>query len=577
MTAVATTAETSRRHISPMLATGLIMTALLLLAAVFAPILLADSANTLTDARRQGPSAEHWLGTDEFGRDLFSRALVATRLTLILATVATAIAVISGVVIGLLVWMAPERVRYVVLGANNMAVAFPALVMALVIAAILGPGAFSATIAVGVAGIPAFVRLTANMAAPIMTRDYVSTSKRFGVRRPIILFRHVFPNLGEPLLVLAANSYAVTLTELSGLSFLGLGVQNPDYDFGRLLAEALPNVYTQPAHVLGPSAMLVLTGCAVMFIGDGLAARSNPRTRRAVRGRNTGGLRRASETSPYRSEATEAVLSVRNLKVISAAGEELVCDVNLQVAPGEVVGLVGESGSGKSLTAMSAAGLVPEGVTATVEELTAVGHDLLDRPGQSQLAQDVALIYQEPMSSFNPALNLGSQLTEVPRVHLRKSRSRARQELVDKFTQLRISKPGQRVRQHPHELSGGMLQRAMISSALVTEAKLFIADEPTTALDVTVQAEVLREFVSAAETLDAGVLFISHDLGVVEHLCDRVLVMRHGEVIEELSREQLAAEDVHHPYTQTLLEAARFTDVDHAQRASASGKSGEGA
>lgn len=577
-----TGAAPRRRRPGAMLTTGLVLMGLLALTAVLAPLFLGEAAGTLTDDRRQGASADHLLGTDEFGRDLFARALVATRLTLVLTFSATAISVVVGVTIGLLVWMTSPRIRNFVLTANAVAVAFPALVMALVIAAVLGPGAMSATIAVGVAGIPAFIRLSANMAAPIMVRDYVSTAKLLNVPRPVILVRHVLPNLGEPLLVLSANSFAVTLTELSGLSFIGLGVQNPEYDFGRLLADGLPNVYTQPIQIVGPSVMLVLTGVAAMFIGDGLAARSNPRLRRMVRGRLSGALLRADAVSADLAaahkralrggaEREEAALRVRDLRVVTTQGRELVKGVSFDVAPGEILGLVGESGSGKSLTAMSAAGLVPDGVNATASEMTAAGHDLLGPVRAADLARDVALVYQDPVSSFNPALRLESQLTEVPRVHLRMGGRQARRALAEKFRQLRISKPDSRGRQHPHELSGGMLQRAMISSALLTDAKLIIADEPTTALDVTVQAEVLRQFVAAGESLGAAVLFISHDLGVVEALCDRVLVMNGGEVVEELTRERLARGEVEHPYTRSLLEAAHYVEppADGRGRASA--------
>ena len=558
------------RRPGPMLTIGLTLMGLLTLVAVLAPLVLGEEAGGLTDDRRQGASSEHFLGTDEFGRDLFSRALVATRLTLLLTVSATAISVVLGVTIGLLVWMMSQRVRDFILTANAVAVAFPALVMALVIAAILGPGAMSATIAVGVAGVPAFVRLSANMAAPIMVRDYVSTAKLLNVPRPVILVRHVLPNLGEPLLVLGANSFAVTLTELSGLSFIGLGVQNPDYDYGRLLADGLPNVYTQPVQIVGPSVMLVLAGVAAMFIGDGLAARSNPRLRRLVRGRRSGMLRRADELSQemvaarreaaHDGERQKVALRVRDLKVETTQGRELVKGVSFDVAPGEILGLVGESGSGKSLTAMSAAGLVPDGVNATATTMTAAGHDLLGPTRAAELARDIALVYQDPVSTFNPALRLDSQLTEVPRVHLRMSRRKARRALAEKFHRLRISEADGRGRQRPHELSGGMLQRAMIASALLTDAELIIADEPTTALDVTVQAEVLRQFVAASESLGAAVLFISHDLGVVEALCDRVLVMNGGEVVEELTRERLARGEIEHPYTRSLLAAAQYME-----------------
>ncbi len=549
-----------------MLVTGLTLMTALILVAIIAPILMGGAANTTTDERRYSALTDHFLGTDEFGRDLFSRALVATRLTLILAFAATAVSVGLGITLGLLVWIMPQRVRDLVLGANAIAVAFPSLVMALVIAAILGPGAFSATVAVGIAGIPSFVRLSANMAAPIMVRDFVSTARLLNVPKPIIVYRHVLPNLGEPLLILGANSFTVTLTELSGLSFIGLGVQNPDYDFGRLLADALPNIYTQPIQILGPSVMIVLTGAAAMLIGDGLAAQSNPRMRRFSRGEKSG-LLQAVEAEQAAEPATyDTAISVRQLKVESSQGLPLVKGVSFDLAKGEILGLVGESGSGKSLTAMSVVGLLPEGVNATAAKVEVGGHNLLKPVPPRELARDIALVYQDPISSFNPALRLDSQLTEVPRVHLDMSKSKARKALADKFRQLHISNPDSRGRQSPHELSGGMLQRAMISSALLTGAKLIVADEPTTALDVTVQAEVLRQFVAASESLDAAMLFISHDLGVVEALCDRVLVMRNGEIVEELTKKQLAVGDVEHPYTQKLLAAAKYVEPSPADQ-----------
>lgn len=568
--------RTARRRLGSMLTTGLVLLTGMVLLAILAPHFFGEAAGALTDERRQGMSADHLLGTDEFGRDLFARALVGTRLTLLLTSAATAISVIFGVTLGVLVWMMPARIRDLVLGANSVAVAFPGLVLALVVAAVLGPGAVSATIAVGVAGIPAFIRLSANMAAPIMVRDFVSTARLLGVTRPKVLIRHVLPNLGEPMLILSANSFAVTLTELSGLSFIGLGVQNPEYDFGRLLADGLPKAYTQPIQIVGPSIMLVLMGGAAMFIGDGLAARSSPRLRGLTRGRHTGALIREADSpeptssrdaaqpaSSVRAQANSAspvCLSVRDLTITDGGGEILVHGVSFDVAQGEILGLVGESGSGKSLTAMTAAGLVPEGVNASASIITTAGHDLLGPTSAAALARDVSLVYQDPMSTFNPALRIGSQLTEVPRVHMGQSMTEARSALAEKFRRLRIAEPDECGRRYPHKLSGGMLQRAMIASALLTDAKLIIADEPTTALDVTVQAEVLRQFAEASGSLGASVLFISHDLGVVEALCDRVIVMRCGEIVEELSGDQVAAGRANHPYTRSLLNAAAYLD-----------------
>ncbi|TLQ01049.1 dipeptide/oligopeptide/nickel ABC transporter permease/ATP-binding protein [Nesterenkonia salmonea] len=569
----APTQKKQKRRLHPILLAGLIIMTVVVLIGIFAPMWFSESANVQSNDRRMPISADHPLGTDEFGRDLFSRALVATRLTLLLTVAASAISVVIGVTIGTLVWFMPPRVRQLIVGANSVAVAFPNLVIALIIAAILGPGAWTAAFAVGIASVPAFVRLTVNMSSPIMARDYVTTAHLLRVSKYKLIGRHVLPNMAEPLLILTASNFAVTLVELSGLSFIGLGVQSPDYDYGLLLSDALTMIYAQPTQVIGPAVMIVLAGLGAMLIGDGLAASSNPRTRGQRRAMRTGTLRpapaAANEQAKEQEAAREAAedpedeidVRVRDLRVTAANGTELVKGIDFDVRRREIVGLVGESGSGKSLTAMTLCGLTPEGVTATAGTLVAAGHNMLEPVSSRELAQDIALVYQDPMSTFNPALKLNTQLTEVARTHLGMRPSRARRKLIERFEQLKITSPEHRIGQHPHELSGGMLQRAMIASSLLAEAKLIVADEPTTALDVTVQAEVLRQFVSATQELDASVLFISHDLGVVEALCDRVLVMYRGEIVEELTAEQLGSRRVEHPYTRKLLDAAEYVEA----------------
>jgi ABC-type dipeptide/oligopeptide/nickel transport system ATPase component len=176
------------------------------------------------------------------------------------------------------------------------------------------------------------------------------------------------------------------------------------------------------------------------------------------------------------------------------------------------------------------------------------------------MAEAVSLIYQDPGSTFNPALRMGGQLTEVLRTHKGLSAQAARQRVLDALKVVHMTRPEHRMKQHPHELSGGMRQRAMIATALAVEPRLIIADEPTTALDVTVQAEILRELKRVNSEFGASIVFISHDIGVVRALCDRVLVMYHGEIVEEIAAADLAVETVRHPYTKTLLEAA--PDID---------------
>lgn len=539
----------SRRHVPASLVVGLIMLGVLVLIAILAPIFLSDAANTLTSDTRAMPSAAHPLGTDELGRDILARTLVATRLTMLMSAGATAVAVVAGVVVGGLIWVGPRRLREVILRIIDSTVAFPSLVLALVIAAILGAGAWSAVIAIGVAGIPSFARITSNMTATIAHKDYVSTAKLLGVPGPLVFTRHLLPNIGGPLLVLIASSFALSLLEISSLSFVGLGVQSPDYDWGRLLNEALPAIYSQPAQAFGPSFMLVFAGIAAMLTGDGLAARLDPWLRRPHR------AARRPQPPAVASTAPDALVEVRDLTVTAPSGVPLVHGISFEIAPGEIVGLVGESGSGKSMTAMSLAKLQADGVSATAGMLRLGDLDLRAGGHRTRLAKEIGLVYQDPGATFNPALRMGAQLTEVARVHLGMSRRQARQTLVDGLAAMRIRNPEERMGQHPFQFSGGMLQRAIIASSLVTQPRLIIADEPTTALDVTVQAEVLREIKRINREQATAVLFISHDLAVVEQLCDRILVMKDGRIVEHLTAAQLRTREVAEPYTQALLDA----------------------
>jgi len=538
---------------SPSLLAGGMVLLVLVAVGVLAPLLLSGPAGTLTGDANLSPGGSHWLGTDPFGRDVLARALVATRLTLVMATAATALSFVAGVALGAGALLAPPRIRQVVLRVVDAAVAFPSLVLALVIAAVLGAGAGSAVVAIGLAGVPGFARLTYNLAQGVATRDFVTTAHLLGVPGPRVLTRHVLPNVSGPLLVLLTSSFALSLLEISGLSFVGLGVQSPQYDWGRLLNEALPSIYTSPWLVLAPSLMLVLAGVGAMLAGDGVARIVDPRQAHGTpAGRSGRTTRRKAE--PEAAPADDAVLVVDGL-VVEAAGRRLVDDVSFRVRPGEVVGLVGESGSGKSTIAMAVARLLADGLVAEARTLRLRDLDLLGRPPARRLATELGIVFQDPSATFNPALRLGSQLTEVLRVHLGRSRAAARDAVVAALTEIKVTEPARRLRQHPHELSGGMLQRASIAAALTTGPALLIADEPTTALDVTVQAEVLRQLRRLQREHGTAVLFISHDIGVVGALCDTVLVLRDGRVVDRTTGAALRAGEANHPWTAALLAA----------------------
>jgi len=530
------------------LVAGLVGMGLVVLTAIVAPFFLSDAANALTSQANLPPSAEHWLGTDRFGRDMLARSLVSTRLTLIMTVLAIIISVGAGILVGTTIWMAPRRVREAGLRAIDIAVSYPSLLLTLVIAAILGPGTTSAVLAIGVAGIPTFARLTSNLAASVTRNDYVSTARLMGVSPMRVIVRHLLPNMAESLLVLGATSFAIVLVELSGLSFIGLGVQVPDYDFGALLASSLATIYTQPFQLVGPAGMIIITGLSAMLIGDGIAAAVDPKA-------GARSIPAPGDNAGSRPVRTDVLVDVENLRVRGANGKALVDGISFTVNRGEILGIVGESGSGKSLTAMALAKLLPENLVATAHSLGVDGIDLLGDVAPTTLAKSIGLIYQDPSSTFNPALRVGPQLTEVLRAHLGFTRRSARTRIASGLTAVHLRDPERLMRQHPHQLSGGMRQRAMIASALAADPVLMIADEPTTALDVTVQAEILREFSAINTGRSTGMIFISHDMGVVGALCHRVIVMRSGAIVEELSGDALREGRAQHPYTRQLIAA----------------------
>ena len=265
------------------------------------------------------------------------------------------------------------------------------------------------------------------------------------------------------------------------------------------------------------------------------------------------------------SSETDVLLSVRNLTVDFDTPQgpfAAVKGVDLTLRRGEVVCLVGESGSGKSVTGFSLMGLVDAPGRVAADELRFDGRDLLrasERERDALRGKDIAMVFQEPMTALNPGRTVGSQIAEVMRIHGNVSRKAAWAKAVALLERVGIHEPAQRAKAYPHELSGGMRQRVMIAIACALSPRLIIADEPTTALDVTVQAQVLELLFSIQAETGAAVLFITHDLGVVAEIADRVVVMRAGEVVEEGDVAQIFGRPAH-PYTQALL--AAVPDVD---------------
>ena len=255
---------------------------------------------------------------------------------------------------------------------------------------------------------------------------------------------------------------------------------------------------------------------------------------------------------------TDHLVDIRNLRLsfFTPAGEvKALNDVSLYLDEGEVLGIVGESGSGKSVTAYSIMGLTADPGRIIGGTVTFNGHEI-EKMREKDLrkirGKEVSIIFQDPMTSLNPVYTIGSQIEEVILLHTDKTRAEARERATELLRLVGINEPEKRIRQYPHELSGGMRQRVMIAIALACEPKLLIADEPTTALDVTIQAQILDLITELKKKLNMAVILITHDLGIVSSMCDRIAVMYAGKVVECGTADDIFY-NPQHEYTKGLL------------------------
>ena len=566
---------------TPLGLTAAVLMGVVLTLALVAPIMWGEQASTVdTSQMLAGPSPEHWAGTDNLGRDILARVLVATRLSVVLALSATAVAVSVGLLLGSGPMLVGRRLAGLLTGAVNVAVAFPGLLLALFFAVIFGVGAKGAVLAIGLAGAPAFARLCQTLIAGIGERDFIVAARIAGLGRSRILARHVLPNIGEPLVVNATIGAGGALLAFAGLSFLGLGVQAPDYDWGRLLQDGLTGIYVQPMGAVAPGLAIVVAGLAFNLFGETIAKGFGV-------GVADAGMPRTVATTPAAALAPAppaqeglgadaggsvggrggAVLDVQDLTVTFPVRQGRVRPVRsltFRVEPSEAVGIVGESGSGKSLTALAVAQLIEAPGIVSATHLRLLGTDLLQGAGRARrhfLGTSLSMVFQDPGTSFNPTRRVGGQLAEVGRYHLGMSRAEARARAIDRLRAVHVPAPERRAGQYPHEFSGGMRQRAMIGMGVMGHPALIIADEPTTALDVTIQKQVLQLLQSIRETDGVAILLISHDVAVVRQLCDRVLVMYAGRIVEDLPVSELTG-GARHPYTRALVAAVPDMESD---------------
>ena len=539
---------------------------LIILVALAAPILglpdpiRQDVANRLAGTMRGSP-----LGRDEFGRDVLSRLIWGARTSLGVAFASALFACIGGVALGLIGGWLRGLGELLTVRLIDVILCFPPILLALLVVTLLGPGANTMILVLSILYTTGFARVTYGEVLSGRSHDYVEAVRALGAGTGRILSRTILPNIAGPVLVQFSLTVAAAMVVESGLSFLGLGVVPPAPSWGLMIRGARTTMEQAPLLLIWPCAALTLTVLAMNMLCDALRDWVDPRTDAsrtrlgAIDWLVPGFLPAPAATSP-------SVLDVRGLSVeITTPGGPIrpVADVSFDVKAGETLAIVGESGSGKSVTATTLMGLLPREARAVSGAAYLKGRDLL-RLSEPELRQlrgsDLAMIFQDPMSSLNPVLRVGEQVAEAIRAHHSVSTSEAEARALELFRRVGIADPEQRLRSFPHEMSGGMRQRVMIAMALANRPALLIADEPTTALDVTIQAQILDLLADLKRETGTALIFITHSLAVVSEIADRVVVMYAGQIVEQ-GPVNAVFERALHPYTTELLAAVPEGDA----------------
>jgi peptide/nickel transport system permease protein len=539
--------------------------AVIVLIAIFAPIFLPDVSSEQAgdfSAVHEGPSSAHPLGTDTLGRDVLERLLVGTRVTIVGVAEALVVILLLGVPFGLVAGYFGGRFERAVMWLGDLAFSIPGIVVVLMVLSVFRYSMLAGMITYGVLVSPLLMRVVRAAVLPVKQELYIAAAKVSGVSQASILFRHVLPRISGPVIVQASLLTALALLVQTGLSFLGLLIKEPTPSWGGMIADGSNAIILQPWLIWPPGIAIALTTLVLGLLGDVVRdtmteAWSVPMRRRQRRARSE----RAPGAAAAEPVDAKDLLAVRGLNVAFAAGSEetrIVEDVSFTIGPGETVGVVGESGCGKSATAMAILGLLPPTGRIQSGSVFFEGRDLT-RMSERELhrvrGQGIGLISQEPMVSLNPTFRVGWQLAEVVRRHHDVSRREAKKRVLELLAQVRLPDPQAVTRRYPHELSGGMAQRVAIARALAGSPKLLIADEPTTALDVTVQAEILDLLRDLQREEGLAILLITHDWGVVADICERAVVLYAGQVVEEALIEPIFAEPLH-PYTSALIAAS---------------------
>ena len=557
---------------------GAAMLGVTILVAIFAPVIAPYDPYevghvTLLDVY-QPPSPAHPLGTDDGGKDVWSSLLYGARVSLIVGFAAAAIALGIGGLVGVVAGYRSGWLGSLLMRITDFFLVIPDLALQIVLVAIIGPSIFTIILVIGVLGWTTTARLVRSQTLSVRERKYVMRARAIGAGDGHILRRHIMPAVLPLMLANMVLVVSLAILSESTLAFLGLG--DPTViSWGKMLNFAFDRGAVSAGAwwaLLPPGFAIVWVVLATTLLGTALEDALNPRLKRhhlEAPGSDVAPDRAVIPQPRAEVGTTAPILQVRNLAIeFQVEGHPLraVDGVSFDLSRGETLGLVGESGCGKTTTVLGILRLLPPGGLVVGGSVFFDGEDLLGLDADALRKfrwTHLSLVFQGAMNALNPVRTVGDQIAEAVRLH---APDTSKAEAAGRAAELleRVGIGRRRANEFPHTYSGGMRQRAMIALALACDPDVIVADEPTTALDVMIQAQILELLGGIARDFGMGIILVTHDLGVVAQVCDRVVVMYGGVVAEENDAAALFASP-QHPYTQQLL--LSFPDLAHPDRA----------
>jgi peptide/nickel transport system permease protein len=575
---------------------GVFILTVIVLLAIFAPWLAPHdpakqdlSSSMAPPVWVEGGSWDHILGTDTLGRDVASRLMFGARNSLVIAFLAVLLSSVLGLLIGLSAGVSRGRWDALLMRLGDMQLAFPFILLAIVVLGVITDrNALHLILVLGIPGWILYARVVRSRVLAERDKDYVTAAKSLGAGGWRQMRRYILPSVWQVALVIAMLDFGFVILLESTLSFLGYGLPQSIPSWGAMLAEGRRNMIISPWLAVIPGLAIMFSVLAVNLAADGAADVLDPKLKRGVyrRIRPSSPVALPASAAPVavaepaghgaapRERASTALLEVRDLSVEFPFDDRVVRPVrgvSLTVDRGETLGIVGESGSGKSVTALSIIQLLDAPGRVTGGSILLDGRDvtrITDREMAALRGTTVGMIFQNPGSSLNPVITIGSQMVETIRQHRAVSSSDARRLASEALGQVGIGDPQHVMSRYPFQLSGGMNQRVMIAMAMIARPDLLIADEPTTALDVTTQAQVLERLRAIIEEHRTALILITHDIALVREHVDRVVVLYAGQVCESGPVDEVINAPAH-PYTQALLSSVPRADLALGERLAA--------